>query len=111
MAYVVERSSAQPEGLRDGERSFVTSCDAIVRNELAAAGCPLEQRGNDGLTPLHHAVANGNAAAVRKLVELGADPSALTPSGESAVAIAAAKSEEMARAVVTQSGEPATTRR
>lgn len=48
--------------------------DAAIFETLAKAGLPLEAKDPEGRTALHRAVADANAAAVEKMLQLGANP-------------------------------------
>jgi uncharacterized protein len=56
---------------------------------LLARGASVSEADYDGWTPLHHAAARGNLAALRRLLESGADPSVLSQARESPAGVAA----------------------
>lgn len=65
----------------DFTQDHVAVADQI--ETLLQRGANINERGQLGETPLHHAVRFGNISAVTMLLEYGADTSAVTTTGES----------------------------
>ncbi|XP_043230829.1 ankyrin-3-like [Amphibalanus amphitrite] len=81
--------------------------DSLLLTELVRAGGRLESRTARLCTPLHLAVMAGNVAAVEALLELGADPSAVTDIGQSAVLLAAQGGRaELVRTLLRRGADP-----
>lgn len=66
----------------------------LLRRAVDAAGLDVNACDRDGATPLHIAAALRNAAAVRCLVELGADIDLQQSGGETALILACANNDE-----------------
>ena len=54
-----------------------------VRYLVEVHGLDVNARDHDGYTPLHHAAARGDMEVIRYLIERGADPTAVSRSGQS----------------------------
>src|SRR5258708_4329666 len=75
------------------------TADALIR-----AGAKVSAANRDGATPLQLASINGSAAMIEKLVKAGADPNAkLTPSGDTALMMAARTGKTGALGVLIES--------
>lgn len=90
----VARRSSPPSTADDAAAAAVDSAvDANIAScvsLLKERGALLSARDNDGETPLHWAAREANAAALRALLDAGADASACSDAGENARLIALA---------------------
>jgi ankyrin repeat protein len=70
--------------------------DIVEMRRLVAAGADVEQQGDRGARPLHVAAGNGQAEAIKVLVQLGVNKEAKTAGGMTALHHQAAESGQVA---------------
>ena len=84
------RATVRALGLRRIGQTVELPDDQAVRGQIRAVrylvevhGLDVNARDHDGYTPLHHAASRGDMEVIRYLIERGADPTAVSRSGQS----------------------------
>jgi uncharacterized protein len=95
---------AQRDATGAGLQQAVERNDLTAVNRLIRAGADAKRANGYGVTPLHLAATNGNAAMIDRLIAAGADPNAALPDGETVLMTAARTGRADAMATLIRHG-------